>query len=148
MAHAQFENTPSPAQPDNVYDRATVDPRRDSATVKILEGSTYAQKRAPVPDTDTGAGALQTGELKSWPRLYRNDDLLVTGIFNGAIGLFGMTENLFGPPPSLAGATYQKSPMWAEFFLEPGVSAQYKLSPAASVYGSFSYVESSTRGSK
>src|SRR5436190_827604 len=145
-AHAQFENTPSLTQPDNAFDRATVDPRRDSATVKVLEGSTYAQQRAPIADADTGLGALQTGDLKSWPRLYRNGDLLVTGILNGAVGIFGMTENLFGPPPSLAPSAYQKNPGWAEFFIEPGLSAQFRLSAAASVYGSFSYVESSTRG--
>jgi len=145
-AHAQFENTPSLTLPDNAFDRATVDPRRDSATVKVLEGSTYAQQRAPLADADTGPGALQTGDLKSWPRLYRNGDLLVTGILNGAVGIFGMTENLFGPPPSLAPSAYQKNPGWGEFFIEPGLSAQFRLSPAASVYGSFSYVESSTRG--
>src|SRR5450631_1222397 len=145
-AHAQFENTPSLAQPDNAFDRATVDPRRNSATAKILEGSTYAQKREPIPDADTEPGALQTGDLKSWPRLYRNSDLLVTGLLNGAVGLFGMTENLFGPPPSLAPSAFQKNPGWGEFFIEPGLSAQYKLSPAASLYGSFSYVEASTRG--
>jgi hypothetical protein len=145
-AQAQFENAPSPAQPDNAFDRATSDPRRDSATIKLLEGSTYAQQREPIPAADTELGALQTGSLNSWPRLYRGGDLLVTGILNGAVGLFGMTENLFGPPPALAASTYQKNPQWGEFFIEPGLSANLKVNAAASVYGSFTYVESSTRG--
>ena len=145
-ANAQFANTPSPAQPDNAFDRATFDPRFIGAVVRLLEGRTYANTRAPIPDTDTELGALQTGDLKSWPRMYRNDDLLVTGILNGGVGLFGMTDNLFGPPPPIAASNYVKNPSWGEFFIEPGLSATYKLSPAASVYGSFSYVESSTRG--
>jgi hypothetical protein len=87
-----------------------------------------------------------TGDLNSWPRLYRSGDLLVTGILNGAVGLFGMTENLFDPPLALAPSNYQKNPGWGEFFIEPGLSAKFKLNAAASVYGSFSYVESGTRG--
>ena len=143
---AQFVNAPSTSQPDNAFDRATYDPRLIGAVIRLLEGSTYANTRTPLPDADNEQGALQTGDLKSWPRLYRSGDLLVTGLLNGAVGVFGMTENLFGPPPALAASNYQKNPAWGEFFIEPGLSATLRLSPVASLYGSFSYVESSTRG--
>ena len=143
---AQFVDTPSTTEPDNAFDRATYDPRLIGAVVRLLEGSTYANRRAPLPDEDTEHGVLQSGDLQSWPRLYRNGDFLVTGLLNGAVGVFGMTDNLFDPPPSMAGSNYQKNPQWGEFFIEPGLSAQFRLSPAASLYGSFSYVEASTRG--
>ena len=146
LAHAQFANAPSTTQPDNVFDRATYDPRLVGAVIRLLEGSTYAYQRTPIPDTDTDLGALQTGELNSWPRLYRNGDLLVTGLLNGAVAAFGMSENLFGPPPALAAANYTKNPAWVEFFIEPGLNANFRLNAAARIYGSFSYVESSTRG--
>ena len=84
-----------------------------------------------------------------WPRLYRDGDLLVTGLLNAAAALFKMTQNDFGPPPALAPAPpalYKTNPGWGEFFIEPGLNAQYKLGPTASLYGSFSYIESSTRG--
>ena len=144
--HAQFETAPSPAQPDNVFDRAVAHPKRDNAALGILDGGAYAQQRAPLADADAGRGVLQTGDLTSWPRLYRDGDLVVTGLLNGAVALFKMTENLFGPPPAQAPAGYKANPGWGEFFIEPGVSVEYKLGPAASVYGSVSYVESSTRG--
>jgi Alginate export len=135
-----------PTQPDNAFDRATFDPRLVGAVIRLLEGSTYAYQRTPIPDTDTELGTLQTGELNSWPRLYRNGDLLVTGLLNGAVAAFGMSENLFGPPPALAAPNYTKNPAWAEFFIEPGLNANFRLNAAAKIYGSFSYVESSTRG--
>ena len=89
---------------------------------------------------------MQTGDLKSWPRLYRDGGLVVTGLLNGAVALFKMTQNLFGPPPALAPDGYKTNPGWGEFFIEPGVSAEYRLGASASIYGGFSYVESSTRG--
>jgi Alginate export len=145
QAHAQFENAPSPAQPDNAFDRAVANLKRDSTAGRLLEGNAYAQRRAPIADTDTDAGTTQTGDLSSWPRLYRADDLLVTGILNAAAGLFTMTNNYFDAPPALLGAQ-KVNPGWGEFFIEPGLSAQYKLGASASIYGNFSYVESSTRG--
>jgi len=144
--HAQFETAPSPAQPDNAFDRAVAHPKRDHAAQGILEGGAYAQSRMPVPDADAVQGVLQTGELASWPRLYRDGDLLVTGLLNGAVALFKMTQNLFGPPPALQSAGYKKDPGWGEFFIEPGLSAEYRLGGSVTLYGSVSYVESSTRG--
>ena len=70
--HAQFETAPSPAQPDNVFDRAVAHPKRDNAAQGILDGGAYAQQRAPLADADAGRGVLQTGDLTSWPRLYRD----------------------------------------------------------------------------
>jgi len=147
VVHAQFEGVPSPAQPDNAFDRAVASPKHDNAAQGILDGGAYAVQRHPLADADAAQGVLQTGDLKSWPRLYRDGDLVVTGLLNGAVALFKMTQNLFGPPPALAPAGYKTNPGWGEFFVEPGVNAQYRLGPAASVYGSVSYVESSTRGS-
>ncbi len=146
IAYAQFAAVPSPAKPDNAYDRAVANPKQDHAARSILDGAPYAQQREPIADSDAVQGVLQTGDVQSWPRLYRSGDLLVTGLLNGAVALFGMSENLFGPPAALAPAGYKKNPGWGEFFIEPGLSATYRLGPSATLYGSFAYVESSTRG--
>ena len=146
ICHAQFEAVPNPAKQDDPFDRAVANPKHDNAARSVLDGPPYAQQREPVPENDAADGVFQSGEPQSWPRLYRHGDLLVTGILNGAVALFGMTENLFGPPPALAPAGYKKNPGWGEFFVEPGVSATYRLGPATTLYGSFAYVESGTRG--
>ncbi len=146
LAYAQFEAVPSPAKPDNAYDRAVANPKQDHAARSILDGPPYAQQREPIADHDAAQGVLQTGDVQSWPRLYRGGDLLVTGLLNGAVALFGMTQNLFGPPAALAPAGYKTNPQWGEFFIEPGLSATYRLGPSATLYGSFAYIESSTRG--
>jgi hypothetical protein len=146
IAYAQFEAVPSPAKPDNAYDRAVANPKQDHAARSILDGPPYAQQREPIADDDAAQGVLQTGDAQSWPRLYRGGDLLVTGLLNGAVALFGMTQNLFGPPAALAPSRYKTNPQWGEFFIEPGLSATYRLGPSATLYGSFAYIESSTRG--
>ena len=145
-SYAQFEAVPSPAKPDNAYDRAVANPKQDHAARSMLDGPPYAQQREPIPDNDAVQGVLQTGDAAIVAAPVSQGDLLVTGLLNGAVALFGMTENLFGPPAALAPAGYKKNPGWGEFFIEPGLSATYRLGPSATLYGSFAYVESSTRG--
>ncbi|MEO8751674.1 MAG: alginate export family protein [Casimicrobiaceae bacterium] len=145
-ACAQFADVPRPATPDNAYDQATANPVQSHWAPRLLQGAEHAADRAPLAATDTTAGILQTGGLDAWPRLYRGGDLLITGSLTGTAAGFKMWNNEFGVPPSLQTHGYATNPGWGEFFLEPGLSATYKVSAQASVYGGFSYLEASTRG--
>ncbi len=142
----QFDNSPSPTAPDNPYDRAVANPIRDHAAPRVLQGARRAQDRDPIPAGDTEPGALQTGELASWPRLFRDDNLLVTGSLTGSLGLFKMWNNAFGIPPGGVTPTYRADPGWGEFFLEPGLTARYTLNPSVQLYGGIAYMETGTRG--
>ena len=87
---AQIGGSSEPPLPD-VFDQATAHPVREHAAPRILQGASRAQVRNPLPSTDVEAGVFQTGELANWPRLYRDDKLLITGSFTGTLGLFQMT---------------------------------------------------------
>lgn len=145
-SYAQFENAPSPTLPENPFDRAVAHPIREHAAPRVLQGARRAREREPVPEADAQAGTLQTGDLAAWPRLYSAGGLVVTGSLTGTVGLFKMWRNVFGKPPALVTPGYVADPAWGEFFLEPGLTAQYTLSPAARLYGGFAYMATGTRG--
>lgn len=145
-AYAQFDNSPSPAEPDNPIDQATANPTRDQGASKILEGPLRALARDPLPDTDAEAGLLQSRSLSSWPRLYRDGGLLVTGSLTGAVALFTMSGNAFDPPPALATPGRKSNPSWGEGFIEPGIEANYTLGGGASLYGGYAWMGTATRG--
>ncbi len=69
--HAQFDNTPSPSQPNNPIDEATANAVSEYGASKILQGPLRALVRRPIPEGDAELGVLQTDDVKSWPRLYR-----------------------------------------------------------------------------
>jgi len=144
--HAQFDNAPSPSQPNNPIDEATFNPAQDHGASKILQGPLRALVRRPIPEGDAELGVLQTDTLKSWPRLYRSGDLLVTGSLTGAVGLYSMSGNDFDKPAALATPGYKSNPNWGEAFIEPGVTARYSLGSGASLYGGYAWMGTSTRG--
>jgi len=146
QAPAQFDNSPSPSQPDNPIDAATANPVWDHGASKILQGPLRALARRPIPEGDAELGIFQTDSLGSWPRLYRSGDLLVTGGLTGAVGLFSMSGNDFDKPAALATPGYKANPNWAEGFIEPGVTARYSLGANASVYGGYAWMGTATRG--
>ena len=145
-AHAQFDNSPSLSQPSNPIDDATASPASEHGASKILQGPLRALVRRPLPDTDSEPGVTQTESTKSWPRVYRDGNLLVTGSLTGAVGLFSMSGNEFDKPAALATPGYKSNPNWAEGFIEPGVTARYTLSSAASFYGGYAWMGTTTRG--
>ena len=132
-AHAQFDNAPSPAQPNNPIDEATANPVFEHGASKILQGPLRALMRRPIPEGDAESGVFQTESLKSWPRLYRRGDLLLTGSLTGAVGLYSMSNNDFDKPASLATPGYKSHPNWGEAFIEPGITARYSLGSNASL---------------
>jgi hypothetical protein len=127
-------------------DAAPAHPVFQNASPRILQGAKRMAEREPVAANDTGEGVLQTGDLASWPRLWRNDDLLISGTLTGTLGMFRMWNNAFGLPASLNPTSRRNDPGWAEFFLEPGLMASYTLDGATKLYGGASYMETGTRG--
>jgi hypothetical protein len=113
---------------------------------RILQGAKREAEREPVPATDMAAGVLQSGDLKSWPRLWRQGDWLVSGSLTGTLGLFKMGNNVFDPPPALNASNNKRDPGWGEFFLEPGLTFQYTPDAATKFYGGVAYMETATRG--
>lgn len=113
---------------------------------RILQGAKREAEREPLPAADMAAGALQTGDLRSWPRLWRQGDWLVSGSLTGSLGLFAMGNNNFNPPPALNPSNYKRDPGWGEFFLEPGLTFQFTPDAATKFYGGVSYMETATRG--
>src|SRR4030095_7493991 len=111
-ARAQFDNSPSTAQPNNPIDEATSNPAQDHGASKILQGPLRALFRRPIPEGDTELGVFQTESAKSWPRLYRSGDLLLTGSLTGAVGLYSMSGNEFDKPAALATPGYKSHPNW------------------------------------
>ena len=145
-AHAQFDNTPSPVQPNNPIDEATANPVWDHGASKILQGPLRALVCRPIPKGDAELSVFQTESAKSWPRLYRSGDLLLMGSLTGAVGLFSMSGNDFDKPAALATPGYKSNPSWGEGFIEPGITARYQLGSGASLYGGYAWMGTATRG--
>jgi hypothetical protein len=146
VAHAQFDNTPAPAQPNNPIDQATENPIREYGAPKVLQGPLRSLARQPLPETDAEPGVLQTQNLNSWPRLYREGPWLITGSLTGAVGVFSMSNNAFDKPPALATPGYKADPFWGEGFIEPGIAANCALNAATHLYGGYSWMGTATRG--
>ena len=113
---------------------------------RILQGAKREAEREPLPAGDMAPGALQTDKLASWPRLWRQSDWLVSGSLTGSVGLFGIGNNNFDPPPALNPSGYKRDPAWGEFFLEPELTFQYTADAATRLYGGIAYMETATRG--
>ena len=145
-AHAQFDNAPSPSQPNNPIDEATTNAASEHGASKILQGPLRALVRRPIPDGDAELGVFQTDTLKSWPRLYRSGNLLLTGSLTGAVGLFSMSNNEFDKPLALATPGYKSNPNWGEAFIEPGITARYSFDSSTSLYGGYAWMGTATRG--
>ncbi len=65
-AHAQFDNPPSPAQPDNPIDKAAANPARDNGAAKILQGRPLRLLgQRPLREGDAQSGVAQTRSLSS-----------------------------------------------------------------------------------
>lgn len=141
-AHAQAED--DDARRAAIDDILAEHPVYQNAAPRILQGAKREQERTPVPATDNAPGVLQSGDLAAWPRLWREDSLLVTGSLTGTVALFGMRNNAFAPPPSVS--TAPRHPQWGEAFLEPGIAVHYGARTGWSAYGSLSYMETTTRG--
>lgn len=125
---------------------SAVHPVFQNDSPRILQGAKRMADREPVAADDSGQGVLQTGDRASWPRLWRQDDLLISGTLTGTLGMFRMWNNAFGLPASLNPASLENDPGWGEFFLEPGLTASYTLDGATRLYGGVSYMETGTRG--
>ena len=146
VAHAQFENAPSPSEPENEFDQAVANPIREHEAPRTLQGAKRAAERDPTAAAGVPAGVLQAGNLSAWPQLFAAPGLTIRGSLTGTLGLFSMGENAFSLPPSQVTRGYVKNPNWAEFFVEPGLTAQYQLTPAVQFYGGAAYMETATRG--
>lgn len=147
MSAGSGAQTPAdPVQPAAGSDPAAEHPVFQHAAPRTLPGAKRASERHPLAADDADEGVLQTQRLASWPRLWRQDGLVVTGSLTGTLGLFAMTNNLFDPPSSLNPAQVPIRPRWGEFFLEPGLKAEYRFAHGVTVYGGAAYMETGTRG--
>ena len=145
-AHAQFENAPSLTEPGNPFDQAVANPIREHEAPRTLLGAKRATQRDPAAAAGGSAGVLQSGDFSAWPLLFATPGLTIKGSLTGTLGLFSMRENGFGLPPSQVSPGYEEDPAWGEFFVEPGITAEYRLTPAAQLYGGAAYMETGTRG--
>lgn len=145
-AHAQNDASTGAPAADPVDASAEDHPLFLNAAPRILQGAKRAQEREPLPPHDADAGVFQTGDWRSWPRLWRLGDWLVSGSLTGTVGLFRMGNNAFAPPPPLNPSGIPVAPTWGEFFLEPGVTVQYTPDPGIKAYGGVTYMETATRG--
>ncbi|HEY6325171.1 MAG TPA: hypothetical protein VIW73_01465 [Candidatus Cybelea sp.] len=172
IARAQLAGDVSPTKPKNVYDEATKTPgqtdvaapknskerqriRRgeldaeqdelDAAQARTEQERSAAQQRA-AKTRASYLGYLQTGDPASLPRLYETDRVSVLGSFSAGFAPFVSFENAFRAPPGSINAALPPSPGWAEAYVEPGISAAYRLAHHAYLYGGFSYLESGTLG--
>ena len=134
VAGAQLAGDPSPTDPKNVYDEAT----RTAA-----EDENFAPKDAK---DDQLARAERIGVPSRWPQLYDGPRLNVTGFLNGGIAPFVMWNNAFAAPAGSVNAGLPVNPGWAEAYVEPGVTAGYRLGSDAYAYGGLAYMESGTVG--
>ncbi|HTP99971.1 MAG TPA: alginate export family protein [Casimicrobiaceae bacterium] len=138
------------AEPDlhegDPFERAIESADQDVFSPRLLPGPKRATDRAPIAEGDATPGVLQSGDLAAWPRLYHDGGLLVTGSVSGTVAVFKMWNNQFASTPQVLPKGVIANPGWGEFFLEAGLTAKYAFDAATSVYGSFSYLESGTRG--
>ncbi|MFO1315539.1 MAG: alginate export family protein [Burkholderiales bacterium] len=144
--HAQFENDASRTEPGNPFDLAIAHPLWDVFAPRLHPGARRATDRAPDAGSAQPAGVLQTGDFAAWPALFAAPGLTVKGSVTGTLGLFAMRDNQFVLPPPQVTPAYREDPGWGEFFLEPGVTVQYRLAPALQLYGGAAYMETGTRG--
>ena len=145
LAHAQAENTAAKAASDDPFERATAHPLLEHFAPRILQGLSRSNERLPVAAPEE-TGALQTGNFANLPLLWRDNTLIVKGTLSGTFGAFKMWNNLFDPPPAETTSSYERNPAWGEYFLQPGVTAQFAWFPTVQLYGGAAYMATATRG--
>lgn len=171
-ARAQLAGDASPTKPKNVYDEATktmgqtenAQPKNSKERVLERRGeldeeedeleaaqARTEQERAAAQQRAAEArasylGYLQTGDPASLPRLYETDRVSILGSFSAGFAPFVSFDNAFHAPPGSINATLPANPGWAEAYVDPGISAAYRLAHHAYLYGGFAYIESGTLG--
>jgi len=142
---ASAQQDPAPVEVADVYDEATSHPVFEDFAPRIFVAPPRATLRPD--DTRTGpSGVLQGAGPAAWPLLYRNDRLTFNGSLAATLGAFAFRNNQFAPAPSQVSPSFRDNPGWGELFLEPGITAQWRLSPTTSVYGGIAYMETATQG--
>jgi Alginate export len=142
-AHGQEAAAPMPVT--DAYDEAISHPVFEHFAPRIFT----APPRAAMHPDDVRAGPtglLQGGGAAAWPLLYRERGLTVNGSLAATIGYFAFRNNQFSVPAAQAAPTYRNDPGWGELFVQPDLTAQWRLSDAASIYGGVGYMETATRG--
>jgi hypothetical protein len=142
-AHAQGDAAASVVA--DVYDDAVSHPVFEEFAPRIF----VAPPRATLRPDDARAGPvgmLQGASRAAWPLLYRDERLTVDGSLAATVGYFAFRDNQFALPPSQAAPSYRDDPRWGELFVQPGLTAHWRLSDAASIYAGLGYIETATRG--
>ena len=127
------------------YDEASAHPVFEHFAPRIF---TAPPRVALHPDDFRAApeGVLQGADAAAWPLLYRDRGLTVNGSLAATAGYFAFRNNQFALPASQAEPSYRADPGWGELFVQPGLTAQWRLSDRASIYGGAGYIETATRG--
>jgi hypothetical protein len=141
---ARAQQDPVPVEVADVYDEATSHPVFEDFAPRIFVAPPRATLR---PDTRGPAFRRAAGgRARAWPLLYRDDRLTVNGSLAATVGAFSFRNNQFAPAPSQVSQSFRDNPGWGELFVEPGITAQWRLSPSTSVYGGIAYMETATQG--
>ena len=139
------QETAAPIQLADAYDEAASHPVFEHFAPRIFNSPPRVAMHPD--DVRAGpAGLLQGAGAAAWPLLYRDERLTVNGSLASSFGLFAFRNNQFAVPASQAASTYRNDPGWGELFVQPGLSAQWRLTPTTSFYGGVSYMETATRG--
>ena len=144
-ARAQEAPDPAPVEAVDAYDEASSHPAFELFAPRIF----VAPPRAAMHPDDVRAGPvglLQGAGAAAWPLLYRDPRWTVNASLAATVGYFAFRNNQFALPAAQATRSYRNDPGWGEAFLQPGLSAQWRLSGAASVYGGVDFMETATRG--
>ena len=134
-----------PVEVPDIYDEASSHPVFEHFAPRTFTAPPHVAMHPD--DVRAGpAGLLQDGGPAAWPLLYRDGGLTVNGSLAATLGLFAFRNNQFALPASQATPSYRVDPGWGELFVQPGLTAQWRFSDAASVYGGVGYMETATRG--
>ena len=142
---AAAQDDTSATEPKDPYDEAASHPVFED----FAPGIFVAPPRVAMRPDDSRAGpsgVLQGAGPAAWPLLYRDERLTVNASLAGTLGIFAFRNNQFVVPASQTASSYPQDPGWGELFLQPGLSAQWRLTGTTSFYGGVSYMETATRG--
>jgi hypothetical protein len=144
-AGAQEAPDAAPVEAADAYDEASSHPALELFAPRLF----VAPPRAAMHPDDVRAGPvglLQGAGPAAWPLLYRDQQWTVNASLAASAGYFAFRNNQFALPAAQATPSYRNDPGWGEAFVQPGVSAQWRLSGSASVYGGIDFMETTTRG--
>jgi len=143
-ARAQEEPAPN-IQVADAFDEAIAHPSFEHFAPRIFTSPPLVALHPD--DVRAGpVGLLQGAGAAAWPLLYRERGLTVNASVAATVGYFEFRNNQFAVPASQAAATYRDNPGWGELFVQPGLTAQWRFTDAASIYGGAGYMETATRG--